>query len=171
MSDDRLPAGRERSTGADAAEVAIAPAGEADLPALLALMRAYCDFYEASPSDERLLALARALIADPACEGVQLIARERDGEAVGFATLFWSWSTARAARLGTMNDLFVTPRARGRGVGERLIAACLQACAAQGAEEMQWQTAPGNERAQALYDRVGGRREDWLCYSLAVPRR
>jgi GNAT superfamily N-acetyltransferase len=150
--------------------LAVAAAGERDLGELLVLMRAYCDFYEVSPPDERLLALARALLADPERQGVQLIARSAAREALGFATLYWSWSTSRAAPLGTMNDLFVVPAARGMGIGERLIEACLQRCAAHGAEEMEWQTAPGNTTAQALYDRVGGRREDWLCYSLEVPR-
>ena len=39
--------------------------GPDDLPELLPLMRSYCDFYRVSPSDEDLLALSRALIADP----------------------------------------------------------------------------------------------------------
>jgi GNAT superfamily N-acetyltransferase len=164
--DNNLPRFAAGQTAAGS--VAIAPAGEADLAELLVLVRAYCDFYEVHPSDERLLALSRALIADPERQGVQLIARGAEGEALGFATLYWSWSTSRAAPLGTMNDLFVTPRARGRGVGERLIAACLQRCSEHGAQEMEWQTAPDNATAQALYDRVGGRREDWLCYSLPV---
>ena len=38
-------------------------------------MRGYADFYEVSPTDEDLLALSRALIADPAREGVQFLAR------------------------------------------------------------------------------------------------
>ncbi len=169
MPADKLPEGASGETGG-AAEVRIATVGEADLDALLPLMRGYCDFYEVSPSDERLLGLARALIADPGREGVQLIARDAGGEAVGFATLYWSWSTASASRLGTMNDLFVAPRARGARVGERLIEACLQLCAEQGAESMEWQTAPDNASGQALYDRIGGRRGDWLCYSIPVPR-
>ena len=53
---------------------------EGDLDALLPLMRGYCDFYEVAPSDEALLALSRALIADPEREGLQLIARAEDGE-------------------------------------------------------------------------------------------
>src|SRR5258708_28657431 len=61
-----------------------------------------------------------------------------------------------------MNDLFVVPRARGLRVGERLIEACLERCAAHGAEEMEWQTAPENRRAQALYDRIGGRPQRWV---------
>ena len=112
----------------------IARAGEQDLSELLALMRAYCDFYEVAPSDEDLLALSRALIADPQHEGVQLIARD-DGRAIGFATVYWTWSTTSAAR-------------------------------EHGAKRLTWQTALDNERAQKLYDRIGGRRSQWLDYDL-----
>ena len=150
--------------------MSIAPVGDGALAELLVLMRGYCDFYAVAPSDEDLLALSRALIADPGRQGVQLLARGQDGEALGFATLYWSWSTSQAAPLGTMNDLFVIPAARGLRIGERLIEACLARCAEHGAREMEWQTAPENTRAQALYDRVGGRREPWLNYSLPVAR-
>jgi GNAT superfamily N-acetyltransferase len=149
----------------------IGPAGEADLADLLALMRAYCDFYAVAPSDEALLALSRALIADPEREGVQLIARAPGGAAVGFATVFWSWSTTRGERIGVMNDLFVAPEARGAGagrVGEALIAACAERCRAHGAVSLTWQTAPDNERAHALYDRIGAQRSQWLDYDLPV---
>ena len=54
-------------------------AAEADLPELLTLMRGYCDFYEVEPSDEALLTMSRALIADPAREGMQLLARDARG--------------------------------------------------------------------------------------------
>jgi len=150
---------------------AVAVAGEGDLVELLPLMRAYCDFYEVAPSDDALLEMSRALIADPSREGVQLIARAPSGEAVGFATVFWSWSTTRAARIGVMNDLFVAPHARGAGagrVGEALIAACAEATRSHGAVSLAWQTAPDNERAQALYDRIGARRSQWLDYDLPV---
>ena len=73
---------------------------EADLPDLLPLMRGYCEFYEVDPSDEALLAMSRELIDDHDKEGLQLIARAEDGRAVGFATVFWTWSTLSAARIG-----------------------------------------------------------------------
>ena len=141
-------------------------AAEADLPDLLTLMRGYCDFYEAAPSDEALLAMSRALIADPAREGLQLVARDAQGKAIGFATIFWSWSTTHAARIGVMNDLFVAPGARGTGVADELIAACVERARTRGAALLTWQTAPDNHRAQAVYDRVGGRRSQWLDYDL-----
>jgi GNAT superfamily N-acetyltransferase len=142
---------------------------EADLPELLPLMRGYCDFYEVDPSDEALLALARMLVDDPR-EGLQLIARDDSGAAVGFATIFWTWSTLSAAPLGVMNDLFVSEEARGGGHADALIAACADRCRERGVTELAWQTAHTNLRAQAVYDRVGARRDErWLDYSLDVP--
>ena len=142
--------------------------GEQDLPELLTLMRGYLDFYEVAPSDEDVLRMSRALIADPAREGVQLIARDESGRAVGFATIFWTWSTTRAARIGVMNDLFVAQGARGAGMADALIAACLERCRSHGAALLAWKTALDNDRAQAVYDRVGGRRSQWLDYDLPV---
>jgi GNAT superfamily N-acetyltransferase len=140
---------------------------EAHVTELLPLMRGYCDFYEVDPSDEALLALSRALIADPEREGVQLLARN-EGQAVGFATIFWSWATTSAERIGVMNDLFVAPEARGTGVAQELIEACRAECAARGAGKLSWQTAPDNAAAMKLYDRVGATREQWVDYWLPV---
>jgi GNAT superfamily N-acetyltransferase len=142
---------------------------EADLPELLPLMRGYCDFYEVDPSDDALLAMSRMLIADPELEGVQLIARDDDDRAVGFATIFWTWSTLSASRLGVMNDLFVVADARGGGHADALIAECVERCRRRGATSLDWQTAHDNARAQAVYDRVGATRDErWLDYSLGV---
>jgi len=145
--------------------------GEADLDDLLPLMRAYCDFYTVNPSDEALLALSRALIADPQREGMQFLARDGDGLAAGFATLFWSWDTTEAARIGIMNDLYVAPGARGSGLAERLIGECAGRCSERGAARLEWMTAPDNTRAQAVYDRVGGVRAPWQIYDLYLTGR
>ena len=142
---------------------------EADLPDLLPLMRGYCEFYEVGPSDDALLAMSRELIADPELEGLQLIARDDDGRAVGFATIFWMWTTLSASRLALMNDLFVSEDARGGGYADALIAECAERCRARGATSLVWQTARDNTRAQAVYDRVGATRDDrWVDYSLDV---
>jgi GNAT superfamily N-acetyltransferase len=147
--------------------VKIERVGEADLSEFLPLMRGYCDFYEVAPSDDELLALSRALIADPEREGVQLLARDQ-GRGVGFATIYWSWATTSAERIGVMNDLFVTTEARGSGLAESLIQACRAECAARGAGKLTWQTAPDNAAAIKVYDRVGATREQWVDYWLAV---
>jgi len=142
----------------------------ADLDELLPLMREYCDFYEVAPSDEQLRTLALKLIEHPDTSGRQLIAREA-GDAVGFATIYWSYSTLSACPIGVMNDLYVAPRARGKGLGARLIRACEAQCSAHGVGLLEWETAPSNARAQSVYDRLGAERSEWIAYTLAVSRR
>jgi GNAT superfamily N-acetyltransferase len=150
------------------ATVRISVATRDDFEDLLPLVRGYCDFYDVDPSDDALLALSEALVRDPEREGMQLIARDAGGRAVGFATLYWTWSTSRAARIGVMNDLFVSSEARGSGAAERLIEACAERCRERGAVTLNWQTAPDNARAQRVYDRVGATREEWVDYYLEV---
>ena len=141
--------------------------GEEDLADLLPLAVAYCDFYGASPGADSLLALGRTLVSEPEQHGLQLIARDGyPGRAVGFATLYWTWSTLRAARIAVMNDLFVAEEARGTGVAEALIDACRARCRERGIAWLEWRTAPSNGRAQAVYDRIGAQRGEWIDYGL-----
>ena len=138
---------------------------EADLPELMPLMRGYCDFYRVDPADEQLAAMSRSLIAQPQ-EGLQLIARDADATAVGFATIFWTWQTLYAARVGVLNDLYVAPGFRGGGAGRELIAAGLQRCREHGAAKLVWEPAPDNVVAQRLYDALGAEKSTWLTYEL-----
>jgi GNAT superfamily N-acetyltransferase len=136
----------------------------ADLPELMPMMRSYCDFYRVDPPDNRLLALANALIENPD-EGVQLIARG-DATPLGFATIYWSWQTLYAARVGVLNDLYVESAARGTGTGRALIDRGLALCRDRGAEKLVWETAPDNATAQRLYDGIGAAKSTWLSYEL-----
>jgi GNAT superfamily N-acetyltransferase len=147
----------------------IATVTEADLPELMPLMRGYCDFYEVNPSDEELLAFSRELLARPDLDGVQLLARDDEGRAIGFATILWTWSTLSASRIAVMNDLFVSPDGRGSGAADALIEACAERAREHGATSLEWQTARDNDRARKVYDRVGGRMSDrWVDYDLSL---
>jgi GNAT superfamily N-acetyltransferase len=147
----------------------IEPVTEPDLPELLPLMRGYCDFYEVNPSDDELLAFSRELLASPELDGVQLLARDDEGRAIGFATILWTWSTLSASRIAVMNDLFVSPDGRGSGAADALIKACAERAREHGATSLEWQTARDNERARKVYDRVGGRMSDrWVDYDLSL---
>jgi GNAT superfamily N-acetyltransferase len=132
-------------------------------------MRGYCDFYEVSPSDDELLAFSRALLASPELDGIQLLARDDERRAIGFATILWTWSTLSASRIAVMNDLFVSPDGRGSGAADALIEACAERAREHGATSLEWQTARDNERARKVYDRVGGRMSDrWVDYDLSL---
>lgn len=142
----------------------IAAVGEDDLADLLPFMRGYCAFYGTAPGDDALERLARACLADPVATGTQLLARDGDGTAIGFATVFWTWSSTRAAPIALMNDLYVAPEGRGSGVGRALIDACAALAAERGVTWLEWETAPDNHRAQRVYDATPADRSEWVAY-------
>jgi GNAT superfamily N-acetyltransferase len=145
----------------------VRPAAESDIPALMPLMRGYCEFYEAKPPDSGLAEMARALVAATDDEGLLLVADDGAGP-IGFAAVGWKWSSLRAARIAVLEDLFVAPEARGKGAADALIEECGARARANGAPVLTWLTAPDNHRAQAVYDRVGGTSEAFLEYELEL---
>jgi GNAT superfamily N-acetyltransferase len=147
----------------------IRAATESDLPALLPLLRAYCDFYEANPSDAGLEQMARAVMGAADSEAFLLVATDDgSGAVVGFAACGWKWSSLRGARIVVLEDLFVTESARGGGHADALIEATAEVARRHGAPVVTWLTAPDNRRAQAVYDRVGGRAQPFLEYELEL---
>lgn len=147
-------------------DFAIRPAEKEDLPRLKSLMLEYIvDFYGSSPpDDERLDALMEQLLEQK--EGIQLVADNGD-KLAGFATLYFTFSTLRAARVIVMNDLYVVEEQRGRDVAAALIQACRRYAAQNGFANMSWVTAHDNHRAQRFYDKIGGEREEWITYSIS----
>ena len=148
--------------------MAIREATEADLPALMPLLRGYCEFYESDPPDEGLEAMARDVIAAPEERAFLLVATDEDGEVVGFALNQWKWSSLVGARVVTLDDLFVAEPARGAGHADALIAAVADVARAKGAPQIHWFTMPDNKRAHTVYDRVGGTAETLLEYELKL---
>ena len=134
---------------------------------LLPLMRGYCEFYEAEPADQGLRTMARALIEDGS-QGFMLIVREASGLPLGFATVDWKWSSLKAARIGYLEDLFVDPEGRGKGIADALLEACAERCRELGMPAMEWQTAPDNHRAQKVYNRTGAGFDTYLEYDLKL---
>ena len=148
--------------------MAIREATDADLEALLPLLRAYCDFYEAAPSDDGLERMARAVIAAPEDEAFLLVCTDDSGAVVGFAVCAWKWSSLRGGRIVVLDDLFVAEAARGRGHADDLIEASAEVARRHGGAVLTWLTAPDNHRAQAVYDRLGGHAETFLEYELEL---
>jgi GNAT superfamily N-acetyltransferase len=136
-----------------------------DLDGLRTLMHAYIvDFYEyRPPSDQQITNLIECLLEQQ--EGIQFVA-ESDGLLVGFATLYFTFSTLRAKRVVVLNDLFLQETARGTGAAAKLFGACQEYAARNGYASMSWTTAEDNHRAQRFYDKMGGERGKWLTYTL-----
>ncbi|UJR08478.1 hypothetical protein I4U23_012745 [Adineta vaga] len=143
--------------------ITIRVADESDIEELILLMRAYCDDSDephvAKPSTEDLRTLCHTIVKDPQGQGIYLLARKNTDEnhqAIGFASLFWSWTfLPYPGRQALLSDLYVTPDARGLGVGGSLLRACQdQARQQNDIRSMIWQTASENLSAQKVYERL-----------------
>ena len=150
-----------------AAEIEIAPLTASELDELLPLIAAYQRFYEVeSPDEERNRAFFRRFLA-PSEDGMLLTAR-RDGELVGYACLYWHFTSLAPAETVLLNDLFVIGEVRGEGIGRALIEASAAVARERGAHHLEWATQPDNRTAQRLYDTTGAQRSEWLVYELTL---
>ena len=147
-------------------EILIRPMTETDLETALPLFAGYQRFYRAEPDDVRNRSFFRRFL-QPSDDG-QLLGAWVDGELVGFATLYWTFSSTAAAEIVLMNDLFVQPGLRGKGVGRALIEASARVARERGAHHLEWLTATDNHAAQGLYDRMGASQSAWFGYEIAL---
>jgi ribosomal protein S18 acetylase RimI-like enzyme len=92
-----------------------------------------------------------------------------DGELVGIAHYLFHGS-AWADRVCYLQDLFVAPEARGRGIARALIEAVAEAAREANAARCYWHTQEGNATARALYDRVG-RFKGFIRYDYPLEER
>jgi GNAT superfamily N-acetyltransferase len=151
-----------------AAGVKISAVREEEFESLLPLISAYQRFYEVDDVDlDRNRSFFRRFLA-PSEVGLLLAARDEAGTILGYACLYWHFSSLQALETVLMNDLFVTPEARGRGVGRALIEATAEVARERGAAWVEWSTAPDNHTAQRLYDSLTEEKSTWLSYELEV---
>ena len=136
------------------------------LAALAELFDGYRQFYR-KPSDE---SSARTFLKERLAQNDSVIfAAELDGRLVGFTQLYPLFSSVRMRRVWVLNDLYVAPAARRRGVAEALMEAARAFASADGAVALQLATELDNTGAQALYERLGYERDtDFATYELAL---
>jgi GNAT superfamily N-acetyltransferase len=150
-----------------AAEVEIAPITAEEFEELLPLIGAYQRFYEVGEIDEeRNRAFFRRFLA-PSEDGLLLGAHQEE-QLVGYACLYWHFSSTQAVETVLMNDLYVEESVRGQGVGRALIEAAAEVARERGVSLVEWSTAPDNHTAQRLYDSTGAERSEWFTYELRV---
>jgi GNAT superfamily N-acetyltransferase len=136
--------------------------GEFDL--LLPLIADYQRFYRAEPDAARNREFFARFLA-PSDDGL-LLGAWRARELVGYACLYWTFSSLSAGETVTLNDLFVVESGRGQGIGRALIEAAHGIARERGAGTLLWMTEQSNQRAQQLYDRTGAERSAWFIYEL-----
>jgi len=123
----------------------------------LDLWKQYLVFYEHELPDEITeLTWTRLLAGDGPFYG---LLAEQDGQVVGFAHYSFTHTTWEALPDVYGEDLFVSPSARGAGIGRALIEALTSVAREAGASRLHWITQEGNATARKLYDSLGSKSE------------
>jgi GNAT superfamily N-acetyltransferase len=138
-----------------------------DLDLVAPLFDAYRQFYR-KPAD---LTLAREFLFERFQHGesVIFVVIGEDGAALGFVQLFPSFSSGAAARILILNDLFVAPGTRRKGIGTLLLRAAADYGKAVGAVRLTLSTEMTNKSAQALYEAEGWKLQtDFCVYNLGL---
>ena len=133
----------------------IRPITEPDRAAWQPLWDAYLEFYESELAADVTDDVFARLVADAELHGA--IAWNADGEPLGLVHWLFHPSTWSTTAYCYLEDLFVSPAARGLGVGEALIDHVGTSARAAGAAKVYWLTHETNATAQRLYDRVADR--------------
>jgi GNAT superfamily N-acetyltransferase len=143
--------------------IAIRAAEPADVPIILMLIRELAAF-EQQP--DAVVATEADLLRDgwgPAPRFGCRIA-ELDGKPCGFTLWFYNYSTWEGRAGIYLEDLYVAPWARDRGIGERLVVDIARLAVAEGARRLDFNVLGWNP-ARAFYHRLGiTHRDDWLPY-------
>lgn len=127
----------------------------ADLPAWRPLWDAYLVFYESELTDAVTKDVFARLVKGQDVHGA--IAWSADGKPVGLTHWLFHPSTWSDTSSCYVEDVYVSPGARGRGVGRQLIEHVNAAARDAGADKVYWLTHETNGTARVLYDKIAER--------------
>jgi GNAT superfamily N-acetyltransferase len=136
------------------------------VPRLLELIDGLADYEKLDRPDQ---AARERLSADAVSypPRFQTLLAEVDGEIVGYAIYFFTYSTFRARPTLYLEDVFVLPERRGAGAGVGLFRACARQAVLNNCARMEWQVLSWNTPTIEFYERLGARHLDgWLPFRL-----
>jgi GNAT superfamily N-acetyltransferase len=147
-------------------DVRLERATERDVPVILALIKSLAEYERMAGHVVADEALVHASLFGPAPSAEVVVARA-GGEAVGFAVWFHSYSTFLSRRGLYLEDLFVVPEWRGRGVGRALLVYLAQVAVERNCGRMEWSVLNWNETAIGFYRSLGAKpMDEWTVYRL-----
>ena len=146
--------------------VAIRQGERADVPVIAELIRGLARFEKLEHEVTMTEDMLAANLFGPHHYAETLIAEDQ-GAAVGFALFFHNFSTFLARPGIYLEDLFVIPEQRGRGVGRELLRELARLAVERGCGRLEWAVLDWNRDAIAFYERLGARpNSDWTIYRL-----
>ena len=147
-------------------EVRIVPAVERDTSAILSLINRLAEYerlaHEVEATEEDI---RESLFGD--WPGAEVVLAYVGADLAGFALFFHNYSTFLGRRGLYLEDLFVLPAYRGRGVGRRLLAYLARLALERKCGRLEWWVLDWNESAIRFYRSIGARpMDDWTVYRL-----
>ena len=139
-----------------AANIAIRPATPQDENAWRTLWAGYCRFYEVEMS-AAITDRTWQRICDPASPVKAIVACDAAARVIGICNYILHENTWELTPVCYLEDLFVEPGLRAKGVGRALIDWLVAAMAEHGWSRLYWMTKENNYRARGLYDRYNPR--------------
>lgn len=147
------------------ANLRIRPMLPFDLEAMKNLVYEYIHFRnEPRPDPKGVDALLQHLQIDPTAG--KIFVAVSGSNILGFAILYFTFSTFKAQRVAMLSDLYVRPSERGRGLGRTLCEVCLAFVKDNNFASLEWLAPPENGPVRALSEGFGGRAEASVYYSL-----
>ena len=147
-------------------DLRIEPATERDVPVILSLIKALAEYERMAGDVVASEALVHASLFEPAPSAEVVIARV-GAEPVGFAVWFHNYSTFLGRRGLYLEDLFVMPEWRGRGIGRALLVYLAQVAVERNCGRLEWSVLNWNEPAIRFYRSLGAKpMDDWTVYRL-----
>jgi len=143
-------------------EVEVRDAAPGDVPVLLTFIRKMAAFEKLEPTATEA-SLREALFGEaPAARALLVFT---DGQPIGYATWFFSFSSMMGRRALWLDDLFVDPAFRGKGIGKALMAYVAGIAAKHGCARFEWIVLDWNTSAVEFYRRLGAEvLDDWrIC--------
>lgn len=137
---------------------------EKNFEELLPLMEDYQKFYEVNEISTEKNRDFFSRFLGGAQDGAQFLYRAGN-VAIGFATVYFTYSSAITSRVAVLNDLYIKPAFRRQGKARELIDHCLDYGLKMGAVRLQWLTAKTNNNAQTAYNKIGANRSEWVFYT------
>lgn len=141
-------------------------AGPNDAPTILRFIRELAEYEREPDAVEATVEILEGQLSEDPPPFECLIA-EHEGAPVGFALFFHTYSTWRARRGIWLEDLYVTPAARGLGIGRRLLERLAAIAVERGCGRLEWSVLDWNEPAIGFYRRLGaGPMDEWTTWRL-----
>lgn len=147
--------------------LSIRPATRGDAVTLLGFIRELAIYENAEHEVAATVETIEQSIFGPRSVTQALIC-EKDGQAIGMAIWFFNYSTWQARNGLYLEDLYVTPSARGFGAGKALLQRLAQIALENGCGRFEWSVLDWNEPAIKVYDAIGAEpQNEWIRYRLA----